>query len=71
MDMQFSHAGLFAPLSSSMLSPPDVFAPEVGGTQSDTGYNHPEQDIIETHSHCSLATRNTSGFISARPEPQT
>jgi hypothetical protein len=65
MDMQLSHTRLFPSLGSSMLSPPNVFAPKVGGTQSGTTYYHPEQDIIETHSHCSLATDDISHFVSA------
>jgi hypothetical protein len=43
-----------APLRSSMLSPANVFAPKVSGTQSDASNDYPEQDIIETHSHSSL-----------------
>jgi hypothetical protein len=68
MDMQLSHTRLFPSLSIFMLSPPNVFAPKVSGTQSGTTYYHAEQDIIEAHSHCSLATHNCSGFMNARPE---
>ena len=39
-----------------MLSPSNVFVSKVSGTQSDATYYHPEQDIIETHSHYSPAT---------------
>jgi hypothetical protein len=64
--MQFSHIRLFPQLSRSMLSPPNVFISKVSGTQSDATYDHPEQDIIETHNHYSLASENSLGFISIR-----
>jgi hypothetical protein len=41
-----------------MLSPPNVLVSKVSGTQSDATYYHPEQDIIETHNHYSLAIHN-------------
>jgi hypothetical protein len=68
IDIQFSHTRLFPHLSGSMLSPPNVFVSKVSRTQSDATYDHPEQDIIETHDHCSLAIHNYLGFISARPK---
>jgi hypothetical protein len=52
-----------------MLSPPNVFAPKVSGTQSDATDDHPEQDIIETHDHYSLAIHNDSALMSARSQP--
>jgi len=52
-----------------MLSPAKVFVPEVSGAQSDATYYQPEQDIIQTHDHCSLAVPNYSGLKGARPEP--
>jgi hypothetical protein len=67
--MKFSHTRLFPHLSGSMLSPSNVFVPTVSGTQSDATYDQPEQDIIETHNHYSLAIYNYLGFMNARPEP--
>jgi hypothetical protein len=46
-----------------MLLPPNVFAPKVSGTQSDATDNHPEQDIIETHGHYSLAIHSDSALM--------
>jgi len=55
IDIKFSHTRLFPHLSGSMFSPSNVFVPKVSGTQSDATSYHPEQDIIETHNHYSLA----------------
>jgi hypothetical protein len=52
-----------------MVSPSNIFVSKVSGTQSDATYYHPEQDIIEAHSHYSLAIHNYLGFMSARPKP--
>ena len=57
--VQFSHSHFLTPLSSSMLSPPNVFAPKVSDTQSDATNDNGEQDIIYTHIHSSLATHNS------------
>jgi hypothetical protein len=45
-----------------MLSPPNVFAPKVSGTQSAATNDNREQDIIETHDHGSLGTHDYSGL---------
>jgi hypothetical protein len=71
MEMQFSHTRRFPPLGNSTRSPPNVFAGKVSGTQSGATDYHPEQDIIETHNHYSLATHNESGFSARlKPHPQ-
>jgi hypothetical protein len=64
--MKFSPTRLFPHLSGSMFSPSNVFASKVSCTQSDATYYNPEQDIIETHGHYSLAVHNYLLHIRSR-----
>jgi hypothetical protein len=55
-----------------MLSPANVFGPEVSGTQSDATNDNREQDIIETHSHSltgfqKRSCRTPGGLTSSPP----
>jgi hypothetical protein len=63
IDAQYSHTRFFAPLGGSMLSPPNVFASEVSGAQSEAGNDHPEQDIIENHNRLTSIEEYYRGSI--------
>src|SRR5882762_3231540 len=64
--MKFSPTRLFPHLSGFMLSPSNVFVSKVSDTQADAAYYNSEQDIIETHSHYSLAVHNDLLHIQSR-----